>query len=58
MNALTQLELIAALLVGVVTLVMLLIGTSRSPKDLHDEIAHQLKQSTAVIDDFENSIRR
>jgi len=55
MDVLTSSELLTGLLSVLVTGILLLVATSRTPKALHDEIALSVERSIALIDTCKDS---
>lgn len=58
MDVLTYSELLTALLAALGTGMLILTATSREPQVLHDEIAHRLEQSIALLDDCKDAPSR
>jgi len=58
MDVLTSSELMTGLLSVLATGILLLLAASRTPKDLHDEIALRVERSIALIDTCEDSRSR
>jgi hypothetical protein len=58
MDVFTYAELITGLLAAVGTGMLVLTATSRAPKALHDEIAHRVEQSIALLDDCKDAPSR
>jgi hypothetical protein len=58
MDVLTYSELLTGLLAALGTGMLVLTATSRAPKALHDEIAHRVEQSIALLDDCKDAPSR